>query len=150
MNKISKLKPAVSKNVLLFLAGFMWICVGIMLLFLAISWLATASKTTLGLFLVIGFVVALLVHHFGFLNIVDHNLERIMIMNEKQCLFSFISWKSYLIIIIMVTLGVLLRHSEIPKHYLAILYTGIGLALILSSVRYMRVFFRELRKLKSS
>jgi len=71
--------------------------------------------------------------------------------NEREAvLISFISWKSYLIIIIMVTLGVLLRHSEIPKHYLAILYTGIGLALILSSVRYMRVFFRELRKLKSS
>ncbi len=148
MNKISLLKPAVSKKVLLFLAGFMWICVGTMLLVLAGSWLTTASNTTFLLFLGIGFVLALLVHHFGFLTIVDHNLERILVMDEKQCLFSFISWKSYLIIIIMVAMGVLLRHSEIPKHYLAILYTGIGLALILSSVRYMRVFFRELRKLK--
>lgn len=149
MNKISKLRPAVSKRVLLFLAGFMWICVGSLLLILACSWLATASKTIFWMFLGIGFIIALLVHHFGFLNIVDHNLERIMVMNEKNCLFSFISWKSYLIIVIMVTLGILLRHSEIPKHYLAILYTGIGLALILSSVRYMRAFFRELEKLKS-
>ena len=97
----------------------------------------------------IGFILALAVHHLGFLKIVDHNLERIMEMDTKQCLFAFITWKSYLIIILMVTMGVLLRHSEIPKHYLAILYTGIGLALILSSVRYMRVFFRELRKLKA-
>jgi len=149
MNKISRLRPAVSKRVLLFLAGFMWICVGTMLLVLACSWLATASKTIFWMFFGIGFIVALLVHHFGFLNIVDHNLERIMEMNEKQCLFAFISWKSYLIIIIMVILGVLLRHSEIPKHYLAILYTGIGLALILSSVRYMRIFFREWKKFKS-
>ena len=98
------------------------------------------------LFLGIGFVVALLIHHFKFLKIVNQNLERIGMMNEKQCLFAFISWKSYLIIFIMVILGIVLRHSEIPRHYLAILYTGIGLALILSSVRYMRVYFLELKK----
>jgi len=149
MDNIGKLKPAVSKQALLFLAGFLWICVGTMLVYLAYTWLTTASTTIFWIFLGVGFILALAVHHLGFLKIVDHNLERIMMMDTKQCLFAFISWKSYLIIIIMVSMGVLLRHSDIPQHYLAILYTGIGLALILSSVRYMRVFFRELRKLKA-
>jgi hypothetical protein len=88
----------------------------------------------------------LLVHHFGFLKIVDKNIERILPMVDKKCLFSFITWKSYIIIMVMVALGTFLRHSAIPHRFLAILYTGIGLALILSSLRYLRVFLHEIRK----
>ena len=64
-------------------------------------------------------------------------------MDGKKCLFAFIPWKSYLIIAVMMTMGIVLRHSSIPKQYLAVLYIGIGLALVLSSVRYMRIFIRE-------
>jgi len=92
--------------------------------------------------------MALLVHHFLFLKIVDKNIARILPMVEKKCLFSFITWKSYMIIIVMVTMGTLLRHSTFPKQYLAILYVGIGLALMLSSLRYIRVFVGEMRNKK--
>jgi hypothetical protein len=146
MIKIDKYKPAVTKNLLLFLAGIVWEGVGLMLLFLAFSWLSAASNKNIPLFVSAGVGLALLTHHFGFLKIADKNLKRIMLMNEKKCLFSFISWKSYLIIVVMMTTGILLRHSVIQKQHLAILYIGIGLALILSSVRYMRVFYREIRK----
>ena len=37
--KIAKIKPAVNKGVLLFLASFLWFSVGTMLLFLSFSWL---------------------------------------------------------------------------------------------------------------
>lgn len=134
-----------TKNILLLLAGTAWLCVGVMLMFLGFSWLSEASHTNTYLFGGAGVILALLVHHFGFLRIVDKNLKRISLMDEKNCLFSFISWKSYLLIVIMITMGIMLRHSAIPKQYLAILYIGIGLALILSSVRYMRVFFKEMR-----
>jgi hypothetical protein len=53
-----------------------------------------------------------------------------------------------MIIIVMVTMGTSLRHSAIPQQYLAILYTGIGLALILSSLRYIRAFISAIRKQK--
>jgi hypothetical protein len=148
MRKIDKYKPAVTNNLLLFLAGIVWECVGIMLLFLAFSWLSRASNINIYLFASAGVVLALLAHHFGFLTIVDKNLKRILLMDEKKCLFSFIPWRSYLIIVVMIIMGALLRHSVIPQQYLAILYIGIGLALILSSVRYMRVFFREMRRQK--
>ena len=67
-------------------------------------------------------------------------------MSNKTCVFAFVPWKSYLIIVIMIAMGSTLRHSAIPKQYLAILYMGIGLALMLSSVRYLRVFFREVKR----
>jgi len=146
MRKIDRYKPAVTKNAMLFLAGFAWVCVGTILLFWAFSWLSTVSNTSIYWLSGAGVSLALLAHHFGFLKIVDRNLKRILRMNEKTCLFSFIPWKSYLIIVIMITMGAILRRSAIPKQYLAILYIGIGLALILSSVRYMRAFFREIRR----
>ena len=115
-------------------------------MFLAFSWLLKFSNITICLFGGVGIVLALLIHHFLFLKIVHKNLARILPTDEKKCLFSFIPLKSYLIIVVMIAMGVILRHSVIPKQYLAILYAGIGLALLLSSVRYVRAFFRGIRR----
>jgi len=146
--KMDKIKPAVDKRMLLLLAGLMWLAVGIMLLWMAISWLNAFQVRGSFMFSGIGIIIALFVHHFGFLKIVDKNLNRLLPMEGKKCLFSFITWKSYLIIIVMTALGIALRHSPIPKPYLATLYIGIGLALVLSSVRYLRVLFSQCRKEK--
>ncbi len=140
------MKPAVNKNVLLFLAGFMWFGVGTMLLFMAVSWLDAFHVHGSFLFGGIGILVALVVHHFGFLKIVDKNLGRILPMEGTRCVFSFITWKSYIMVAVMIAMGILLRHSLIPKPYLAMLYIGIGLALVLSSVRYIRVLRSQMRK----
>jgi hypothetical protein len=136
--KIEKWKPGVPKSVLLLIGGIMWIMVGIMLNGLAYSWLRTERRDYALLATVVGFFCSLVIHHFGFLRIVDRNLDRILPMEGRRCIFSFMPWKSYILIGIMIVLGLLLRHSAIPKLYLAVLYTGIGTALILSSVRYLR------------
>lgn len=146
IKRLRKYNPAVRSSLLIFMAGIVWLCVGIMLLFTAFSWLFGIATKNLYFFAGAGVILALLVHHFGFLKIVDKNLVRILPLSEKRCLFSFIPWKSYLIIAIMVAMGVVLRHSTIPKQYLAICYIGIGLALMLSSMRYMRIFLREIKK----
>jgi hypothetical protein len=143
---VFRYKPAVAKTVLLFLAGILWCCVGILMASQAFFWLAAALDTYAHFYAAAGIVLALLVHHFGFLKIVDRNLGRILQMEGKRCLFAFIPWKSYLIIAGMIALGAALRHSTIPKEVLAVLYIGIGLALLLSSVRYLRIFLRERRR----
>ena len=137
INIKEKFKPSVSKKILLVFAGTMWICVGIMLILMAIKWLHTYKGNSV-IFSVIGIVFALIIHHFGFLKIVNKNLKRISELPDKPCIFSFISWKSYLIIIIMVTMGITLRHSSLHKQYLSVIYLGIGLALFLSSIKYFR------------
>lgn len=146
VRNLKKYKPAVPKVVLLFLAGGLWFGVGCMLMLLAASWLREAEQINCTLLAGAGVVFALLIHHFGFLRIVDNNLGRILPSDEKKCVFSFMPWKSYLIIPGMITLGIVLRHSAVPKHYLSIIYIAIGLALTLSSMRYMRFFFKELIK----
>lgn len=144
--KINKLRPAVGKPVLLFLAAFVWVGVGILLLSLAYTWLHRSAYHA-AILAAAGVVAALVIHHFGFLKVVDKNLGRILPMEGKRCLFAFMSWKSYLIVVVMMAMGIALRHSSIPKPYLAVLYIGIGLALILSSIRYLRTLIRQRRNI---
>jgi hypothetical protein len=139
-------KPAVPKVALLFVAGAAWAGVGAMLLAVALRWFSAVSGMHCYGLAGAGVVAGLLVHHLGFLRIVDRNLERILPMEGNRCVFSFVPWRSYLLASVMVAAGVMLRHSAIPKDYLAVLYTGIGLGLVLSSVRYLRVFLRERRR----
>ena len=138
-------KLAVPKSVLLLMAGAMWFGVGIMLDGLSCSWLQGEPPVYDLLFAIPGFVGALMIHHFGFRRLADRNLARILPKENKSCIFSFMPWKSYILIPIMILFGFLLRHSPIPKPYLATLYIGIGTALILSSLRYFRNFLQTIR-----
>jgi hypothetical protein len=138
---IERFKPGVPKTVLVLIAGILWIGVGVMLDILSYSWLKGELLNRAIASAIIGFSGALIIHHFGFLRIVDKNLNRILPMEGTRCVFSFISWKSYMLIAVMILMGYLLRHSPLPKLYLSVLYIAIGTALILSSVRYMRHLF---------
>jgi hypothetical protein len=133
-----RLKPAVHKNFLLFFAGFMWIGVGIMLMSFATGWLLKYGQANAWIFAATGLACSIVIHSYGFLKIVDKNLGRISKMEGKRCAFSFMTWRSYGIVAIMVTMGITLRHSAIPKQYLSVLYIAIGMALFLSSIRYFR------------
>jgi hypothetical protein len=135
---LQKLNPAVDKKYLIMLAGIVWCGVGIMLISFAVSWLNNYDRKGTGWYYLAGFAAAMPIHHFGFLRLADKNIERLMAAEGKKCLFSFITWKSYLIIIIMISMGITLRHSSLPKQYLSILYNGIGLGLFLSGIRYFR------------
>ena len=122
-----------------------------MLLSLAASWLqAMAPHQGAYLLIAAGLSAGLIIHHFGFLKVVDKNLARILPMQGRRCLFAFMSWKSYLMVAVMASMGIALRHSPLPKPYLAVLYIAIGLALILSSVRYVRTLVRQLKRSANS
>jgi len=142
---IDQYKPAVAKPILLVISGTMWICVGIMLNSFAFHWLDLYNGDYIFFFVAIGIVSALLIHHFGFLRVVDKNLGRISLMKGKPCVFSFMSWRSYILVIVMVAMGITLRHSSIPKQYLSVVYIAIGLALVLSSIRYFRVLISQIK-----
>lgn len=131
-------KPGVPKRVLLSIVGAMWIGVAIMLNAISYSWLKTEKPGRALLAAGMGFVFALLIHRFGLLRVVDKNLARIDAMEGRRCVFSFMSWKSYLLILIMSYMGFLLRHSSVPTVYLAVFYTAMGTALFFSSIRYLR------------
>ncbi|HCC70931.1 MAG TPA: hypothetical protein DEQ09_07265 [Bacteroidales bacterium] len=140
--KKHKYTPAVKRKYLILISGLMWLSIGIMLNTIAIDWLSHYHFKNTFIYLTGGIIISLIIHHFGFLKIVDKNLGRIKTLNPETCVFAFLSWKSYLLVLIMISMGIMLRHSQIPRNILSVIYIGLGLALILSSIRYLRVFIR--------
>ena len=142
-SRIMKLRPAVDKATLVFLAGLMWCGVGAMLISYSVMWLMPLPLISQTIFSLAGVALALPIYYFGFLRLANKNLNRLLPLAEKRCLFSFMTWKSYLLVPVMVSMGIFLRHSPIPKPYLSVIYSGIGLGLFLSGIWYFR-FFRML------
>ena len=144
---LEKLKPAVSKYWLMALAGLMWSVVGIMLCRLAFIWLRVIPwhwALPLGS---LGLITALTAYRFGFSKIALKYIARLCLLPDKTCIFAFQAWKSYLIIIFMIVLGVTLRHSPIPRHFLAVIYATIGGALFFSSFHfYWRIWRVKIRR----
>ena len=145
-SKHNKFDLAVEKKFLIAASGILWTAVGIMLCNLAVNWLLETTARTAALLGASGTVLSLLIHHFGFLKLVDRNIERILSKTDKVCFFAFQPWKSYLLIIVMVGMGMFLRNSSLPKPYLAVIYIGFGGAMLFSSLRYHRNFFKLMFK----
>jgi hypothetical protein len=138
-------KPAVRKNILYFLAGSMWTAAGFMLMSFSIRWSHLVKYSHLAALFTAGVLGGLIIHRFGFIKVAEKNINRLTALKDKPCIFSFMSWKSYLMVGVMMTMGFLIRHSGLSKEFLVPLYTAIGTALILSSTRYYRSFFQGLQ-----
>ncbi len=151
-NFFRRFEPAVPKIFHYSIAGLMWIGVGAMLTIFASEWLHDATDQPVWLIILMiftGLVLAFLIFFFGFSKIVKKNIKRIVSKPEKFCIFAFISWSSYLIIPIMVSLGILLRNCPFfPKHFLAAVYIGIGGGLIFSSSSYLIKIYQDIKDKK--
>ena len=133
----------VKLSVLILISGLIWSAVGILLNFMAIRWLINLYfyEGTSAVF--IGIILGFIISYFGFNKLIRTNIDRILKYENKACVFAFQSWKSYMIFVIMITLGVLMRTSGvIPKLILTPIYMGIGLALFLSSLQYYKTYLK--------
>ncbi|HEY64018.1 MAG TPA: hypothetical protein G4O02_05550 [Caldilineae bacterium] len=139
---VKRWEPAVPKTVLYALAGLMWGAVGVMLCRLAWGWLRPLELRHSLLLGLGGFIAALLIYRFGFSRIVARNIARLAAKPDPLCIFAFQARKSYLVIVIMVSMGIILRRSAIPKHYLAVLYIAMGVALFLGGLGYFAHLIR--------
>jgi hypothetical protein len=130
--------PAVPRPWLLLVAGLMWTTVGGMLCVLAYGWLSGLSRESAWPLGIVGIVAAAAIDRFGFSRLALRNVGRIAALPKRVCVFAFQAPKSYLLVLFMMGLGIALRGSPFPKSSLAVLYTGIGGGLFLSSLHYYR------------
>jgi hypothetical protein len=140
---MKKFNPAIQTKYFILIAGVAWSVVGILLCRLALLWLSTSDTFVATGLALSGIFLSLLIHHLGFLKIADRNIERIRSMKDRACIFGFQPWKSYIIIVIMIGMGITLRHSSLPRPYLSIIYMGFGGAMIMSSLKYYWAFFKN-------
>ncbi len=128
----------VDRRWLFAIAGVVWTGVGLLLLGYAVTWLAPESVSLEIELTVAGLAVAAVFVRFVFHGIVRKNIARIEGGPARASALSFQGWKSYLVTVFMIVLGVVLKRSPIPKPDLAVLYLGIGVALLLASGLYHR------------
>jgi hypothetical protein len=130
--------PAARRETLVLVAGIVWSLVGLTLVSIAVAWLVISPRYVL-LMVLSGAVAGYAIYRFGFSHLARINLVRIYAQapqKDKVCVFAFQNTRSYLLVIVMMGLGYGLRHSGIPKTYLAAIYIAIGLALAISSLLY--------------
>ncbi len=137
---VKRCKPVASPHSRLLIAGTVWLSVGIGLVIVSCYWFSGSAwplnLVLAGVSLGLGFAV----FSFGFSRIAMKNISRIGTQSDLACLFSFQSWRSYLLIVLMMVMGYTIRHLPIPKYIIAIVYFTMGSALAFSSSLYFEAF----------
>ncbi|MDA3907304.1 MAG: hypothetical protein PF484_14625 [Bacteroidales bacterium] len=135
--------PRVPKKVLIFIAGLLWISVGMFLIKLGYNWFSELSPIQITAAIIIGLVLGSIISYFGFSKIAIKNIARINLYEKKVCVWAFQKWTSYLLVAFMMSLGIFLRNSILPKYILTPIYFGIGFALLTASYRYFLFLFKR-------
>lgn len=136
-----KLTPRVPRKVLFLLASLFWMAVSIKLLLTACRFFVELSVPY---WLVTSAVLGVIpFYYFVFRKITDKYISRIWrLANDKPCLFAFFSWKSYVLVLFMVGLGIgASMLPAIPDKGLHAFLITLGITMLLSATRFVRAFF---------
>lgn len=137
MDLINTLKPGVPKRAMLFIAASIWSFAGIKLILIG-STLFSQTKEFIGLKVGGSIIGGLIFYALMFSKISAKHVKRIYLLpSEKPFILYFFNIKSYILMSIMMTSGILSRkYHLVPFDYLAIVYLTMGIPLLLSSFRF--------------
>jgi len=135
-----QVKPGVPKRHLLLVAAAVWLFAGGFLLYRGI--LMSPEITYPGLKIPLAFVAGLIFFQILFLRISLKHITRIRSLEIlRPCVFSFFNWKSYLIMAVMISSGILVRRSGlIGMQYISLFYITMATPLLLSAGRFLRAW----------
>lgn len=137
----------VKNNTLLLIAALVWTAAGVNILRIGIIEYPPYLSIINFLLSAVVFVVFQL---FIFGRLVKKHTKRIdSYGDQKQLFIKFFDVKSFIIMAVMMTGGILLRSLRLASEvFIAVFYTGLGAALLLAGIMFGRNFF--VRKLKKS
>jgi len=133
---------SLSKQWLFLLAGTLWALAGAVLCTRAYFWLIL-DRISLALPLgLLGIALAALFYALGFNKIARKNAARIGGLPDKASVFMFTARRGYIMIALMMSAGIFLRSSGIPREFLAVLYAAMGGALLAASLQFFVNFWK--------
>jgi len=138
-----KFKPAVSRHNLLFIAGLAWTTAGGILMWRGLDYEMKHSPH-LWLNILMGTVIGIPFYFILFAKISHKHIKRIKGLSiPYPCAFSFFNTRSYIMMMVMITSGILLRRVDaINKEYLFTFYIGMALPLLISAIRFYYAWAR--------
>lgn len=126
----ARFKPTVGRRVHLFLAPFLWTSIGCLLIVRGWGWLAKGSNYWFVLF---GLCLGMLKSFFILDKTAKKGVARIIEFQDSTCLGAVYSWKTWMLVGLMMLFGFVLRKFIDPGVIAGTLYIAIGWALIFSS-----------------
>ena len=118
----------------------LWTLAGVLLCTRATIWLNAFPLAAEVALEAVSIGIAVATYSFMFFKVVQKNIDRIGRLPERACLFAFTSWQGYLMIGLMMTIGITLRNSSLPKYYLSIPYDTMGVILLIGSLKFFQKF----------
>ena len=129
---VHKIKPGVSRSVHLFTAALLWTVIGLVLMIRGWGWIGSGPARWL-------VVLAIAIGTVKSIFILDKTavrcMERIHGFDDPTCLGAVYSWKTWLLVLVMMTFGITMRRLTDPGMIIGTLYMAIGWALLFSSRR---------------
>jgi len=134
--------PRISKIYLLLVAAFVWTFAGGMLLYRGYS-MSIPFPHFLVLKITGCIFAGLLFFTLLFTKISKKYVLRIRNLPiDHPCVFSFFNLKSYLMMVVMISSGIILRKTGVVSpEYLSLIYVTMGIPLLMSSFRFYTSFF---------
>lgn len=130
--KIHGLKPGVGRSVHLFISPLLWTVIGFVLMFRGWGWIGSgAARLLVVLALALGTVKSLFILD----KTAGRCMDRIRAFDDHTCLGAVYSWKTWLLVLLMMTFGITMRRLTHPGNIVGTLYMAIGWALLFSSRR---------------
>jgi hypothetical protein len=134
-------KPAAGVRTHLIAAAGLWTVVGLGLTVAGLVWcFGSAFPLSLAL-AAAGIAAGLVKGRFVIRRMAEENVARIIARGDGRCLGGFLSLKTWLLVVVMMVSGMLLRRSGVPKAVLGVVYSAVGTALLAGSL----VLWRRVR-----
>jgi hypothetical protein len=127
---LSSLKPGVNHRVHLFFAPFLWTGIGFLLIYRGWGYIGLSQQQWL---VVVGFVLGTLKSLLIMDRTARRGVERIVRLRDGSCLGAVYSWKTWLLVGLMMASGILIRKWTEPGRLIGTLYVAVGWALLFSS-----------------
>ena len=123
-------KPGASISTHLMLAALIWSVVGF---FLMVNGFFLASLADRSWLIFLGLVLGTTKGLFILDRVARKNINRIHDFEPKACIGSVYSYKTWLLVIMMIVLGRTLRMTILPGEVVGVIYIAVGWGLMLSS-----------------
>jgi len=134
-------KPAARARTQVLLAALLWTGVGIGLTTAGVHWSLLAPALWPAAILAVALPIGLLKGRYALTRTAGKIAARIALRGDGTCLGGFLSWQTWLFVFAMMGMGAALRRSDLPRAFLGLVYTAVGVALLWGS----RVFWAQWR-----
>lgn len=138
MSHLNKIIPVVSRRNLLLVAALVWLLAGLMLITRGLN-MYFSIDGTYDLNTLISLIMGVLFYFAVFRKVSDKHIQRILkLKNHYVPFYQFFNKRSYIMMLLMITMGVLARKTGIvPFYYLSLFYITMGTPLLISAFKFL-------------